>query len=255
MTRRATTTMTYVGAAAAAAAGAWATPSVTAYGPLRRAFFPDLAGVGSPHHVALTFDDGPDPASTPAFIRELDRLQVHATFFLLGRMLARHPHLGADLVAAGHEVALHGWDHRVLLSRGQAATRDDLVRAHQEITGRCGTAPMFYRPPYGVLTWPALRTARDLGMTPVLWSAWGRDWRRIATAESVLDDVSRDLGGGGTVLLHDSDCTSSPGSWRTTLRALPRMVGHIRNLGLEPGPLREHGLIDSVQPHLGRTGS
>lgn len=255
MTGRGTRTIATVGVAAAAAAGVWATPSLTAYGPLRRAFFPDLAGTGSPHHVALTFDDGPDPVSTPAFIRELGRLQVHATFFLLGRMLARHPHLGVDLVTAGHEVALHGWDHRVLLSRSRAATRDDLVRAHEEITGSCGTAPVFYRPPYGVLTWPALRTARDLGLTPVLWSAWGRDWRKSATAESVLDDVSRDLGGGGTVLLHDSDCTSAPGSWRTTLRALPSIVGHIRDLGLEPGPLRGHGLVDTAQPLIGRTVS
>lgn len=240
-----------LGAVMGVASATWAAPAVTALGPLRQAAFPVLSGTGSSDHVAVTFDDGPDPASTPAFIHALDGLQVRATFFLLGRMLAANPRLGHELVAAGHEVALHGWDHRMLLARGAASTRQDLTRAHEEVTRACGIAPTHYRPPYGVLSWPALRTAQDLGMRPVLWTTWGRDWRRAATAQSVLGDVVRHLGPGGTILLHDSDCTSAPGSWRNTLDALPDIVAHIRERGLTPGPLREHGIRAPARPHLG----
>ena len=69
-------------------------PAVTGIDVVRRRMFPALAGIGRGDHVALTFDDGPDPASTPRFLDELDRLDVLATFFVLGKMLAEHPELG-----------------------------------------------------------------------------------------------------------------------------------------------------------------
>jgi peptidoglycan/xylan/chitin deacetylase (PgdA/CDA1 family) len=241
-----------IGSSMALAAGSVAVvhlaPAVTALGPVRRRGWPGLSGVGADHHVALTFDDGPDPASTPAFLRALAELEVSATFFLLGRMLARAPSLGRELVDSGHEVAVHGWDHRLLVTRRRRATVEDLARAVDEVHRTCGVTPRFYRPPYGVLTWAAHRAALDLGMTPVLWTAWGRDWRSAATAGSVARDVARGLGPGGTVLLHDCDSTSAPGSWRATLAALPSIVDQIRRAGLAPGPLRDHGLAARSAP-------
>ncbi|MEV4757872.1 polysaccharide deacetylase family protein [Micromonospora sp. NPDC049559] len=219
-----------------------AAPAVSTLARVRRRFLPGLTGLGAPEHVALTFDDGPDPRSTPAFLAALAAHRVTATFFLLGRMLARAPELGRELVAAGHEIALHGWGHRCLLARGPRATHDDLVRGYELVTEVTGVPPRWYRPPYGVLTTPAIRTARQLGLAPVLWSAWGLDWTARATPGSVLAAVRRDLAGGGTVLLHDSDCTSAPGSWRATLGALPELIEGIRAAGLTVGPLREHAV-------------
>ncbi|MZD55801.1 polysaccharide deacetylase family protein, partial [Streptomyces sp. SID5606] len=80
------------------------------------------------------------------------------------------------------------------------------------------------------------------GLRPVLWTAWGKDWRADATAASVRATVAADLGGGGTVLLHDTDHASAPGSWRSALGALPDLVRDWRAAGLEVGPLREHGI-------------
>ena len=78
----------------------------------RRTLFPALAGLGKATHVALTFDDGPDPATTPYFLDELDRLGVRATFFLLGEHVARHEGLTRRIAERGHEIGLHGWTHR-----------------------------------------------------------------------------------------------------------------------------------------------
>jgi len=94
----------------AAVAAVHAAPALTSIGPLRRALLPALSGQGRPDHVALTFDDGPDPQSTPAFT-ELLHDRVRATFFLLGHMVSRATSLTRELVAAGHEVAVHGWHH------------------------------------------------------------------------------------------------------------------------------------------------
>ena len=225
----------------AAALATHAVPALASVGPLRTRFLPGLAGVGAPGHVALTFDDGPHPVSTPRFLDVLDRLGVRATFFLTGRWVVRAPGLVREVAAAGHEVAVHGYDHRCLLARGPAATQRDLARALDVTSDALGAPVRWFRPPYGVLTGPALVAARRLRLTPVLWTAWGRDWVAGATAESVHRTVLADLSGGGTVLLHDSDVTSTPGSWRATLGALPRIVESCQERGLRVGPLASHG--------------
>ncbi|WP_223199207.1 polysaccharide deacetylase family protein [Solihabitans fulvus] len=222
---------------------AHAAPALTGIQPLesvRRRLLPGLSGVGDPGHVALTFDDGPDPVSTPKFLRVLDKHRVRATFFLLGQELVRSPGLGRELVDAGHQVAVHGWRHRCLAFRGPRATYDDLTRARDLVAEVTGQAPQWYRPPYGVLTSSALFAARRLAMTPVLWTSWGQDWTATATPDSVFRTVTKNLAGGGTILLHDSDCTSAPQAWRSSLGALPRLLDECAERGLRVGPLRDH---------------
>jgi hypothetical protein len=94
-----------------------------------------------------------------------------------------------------------------------------------------------------VLTTATVVAATRLDLIPVLWTAWGRDWSRTATPTSVLNTVTGQLRGGGTVLLHDSDCTSAPGSWKNTLSALPPLLDHCDRHGWSVGPLGEHGLM------------
>ncbi|MFJ6892893.1 polysaccharide deacetylase family protein [Streptomyces hokutonensis] len=224
------------------AAAAYAAPVVSTYGPFRNRAMPRLSGRGRPDHVALTFDDGPDPLSTPLFLRLLDERRVHATFFLLGNQAVRAPGLVREIAAAGHEIAVHGWLHRPLLLRGPRATHDDLARARDTVGDLTGRTPRLFRPPYGVMSTVAHLAARRLDLTPVLWTAWGEDWRARATPESVHRTVTADLRGGGTILLHDSDCTSAPGSWRATLGAVPRILDTCAMRGLSVGPLQAHAV-------------
>ncbi|GAA3835198.1 polysaccharide deacetylase family protein [Streptomyces coacervatus] len=216
-------------------------PVISTFGPLRNRTMPRLAGQGRPDHIALTFDDGPDPLSTPHFLRALEARGIRATFFLLGSMLVRTPGLAQEMAAAGHEIGIHGWHHRALLLRGPRATHDDLARARDLVAQVTGELPRLFRPPYGVMTTSTHLACRRLGLTPVLWTAWGEDWRSRATPRSVHDTVTRDLRGGGTILLHDSDCTSAPGSWCTTLAALPRILDTCAAHDWHTGPLRDHG--------------
>jgi peptidoglycan/xylan/chitin deacetylase (PgdA/CDA1 family) len=217
-------------------------PALTSLGPLRPFLAPRLSGPGNPRHVALTFDDGPDRASTPLFLKELEKTGTKATFFLLGQMLSKAPELGRELVDAGHEVAVHGWAHRPLLVRGPRATLDDVTRAKELIGSVTGQEPRWYRPPYGVLNTSALYAARRNNLRPVLWTHWGQDWTAKATPDSVLRTVTRGSLAGATLLLHDSDCTSAPQAWRSTLGALPRVLERCAEQGLTVGPLRDHGI-------------
>jgi len=229
--------------AAAALAVAQAGPGLTGLRPVRRLLFPRLTGQGDPGHVALTFDDGPDPESTPLFLRALADCQVRATFFVLGSMVERAPELAAELAAAGHEVGVHGFEHRYLPARFPAAVRSDLRRATDVIAAATGARPRLFRPPYGVLSGPALLAARKLDLTPVLWGAWGREWTPGSTPESVFATLAGGLDGGVTVLLHDSGCTSPPGSWQAGLGALRLLLAECAARGLRVGPVGEHGLI------------
>lgn len=214
-----------------------AVPSVTRF--LTRRIGPG----GDVEAVRLTFDDGPHPDATPAVLDVLAEFGVRATFFLIGEQVQRYPATARMIAERGHGVAVHGWTHQLLPTRGPWATVRDIHRAHEVITQTTGTRPRWYRPPYGAATGSALVAARALGLTPVWWTSHGRDW-----AEPDPDAVTRRilrldrhgrarLDGRDVLLLHDSDRYASPGSWRATVAALPRILTGILATGRSVGPL------------------
>ena len=231
-----------IGALAATGLAIHSAPSLVALSSVGRRISPGLAGVGTRGHVALTFDDGPDPASTPEFLDALDGLGLHATFFMLGDMARRAPGLAAEVAAAGHEVGVHGDTHRSQLRRTPWAVADDVARARDAVADATGVAPVWFRPPYGTLSLGGVRAAQRAGLRTVLWTAWGRDWRAEATADSVVADVLHGYVDGGTVLLHDSDCTSAPDCWRSALDALAPLAAELHRRALRVGPVGEHGI-------------
>jgi len=185
-----------------------------------------------PRGVALTFDDGPHPAGTPAVLEALAAGGATATFFLVGEQVARYPALAREIAAAGHAIALHGDRHRNLLRLAPWQAAADLDRGHARIADAVGVAPTSYRPPYGVLSAAALAHARRRGWRTLLWSAWGRDWERRATADSIAELVTRGLRAGSVLLLHDADHYSAAESWRATAAALPRVLARLASLEL-----------------------
>jgi len=182
--------------------------------------------------VAITFDDGPHAAGTPAVLEELARHGATATFFLVGEQVVQRPALAQEIVAAGHEVAVHCFRHTLLLRRRVAAVADDLDRTVDAIGTATGVRPTLYRPPYGILSSGALRHVRSRGWRPLLWSTWGRDWERRATPQSIARRATRGLCAGDVVLLHDSDAYSSADSWRRTVAALPSVLEAVATLGI-----------------------
>jgi peptidoglycan/xylan/chitin deacetylase (PgdA/CDA1 family) len=214
-------------------------------GPLGRRLIPGPTG----DHIALAFAVGPHPRATPLILETLHRYAVAATFFLDGPMASDHRTLAQQIAADGHEVAVHGSDRELLLYRGPRAVHDDLARTVELITEASGQCPLWYRPPYGVLTPPALQAARALGLTPVLWNGWDADWTAHATAESVLRTAVLNLRAGSTILLQDSDRYAFPGSWRSSAQALPQLIALVRRRGLPLGPLHEHLALQVAPLH------
>jgi peptidoglycan/xylan/chitin deacetylase (PgdA/CDA1 family) len=183
--------------------------------------------------VAITFDDGPHVRGTPLVLEELARRGIPATFFLVGEQVQRNPALAAEIVAAGHGVGLHCYRHRNLLRLTAAQVNDDHLRALAIIEDATSSSVTLYRPPYGALSWPALALARRRGWRTLLWSQWGRDWERRATADSITRHVTRGVGQGSVLLLHDADDYSAPGSWQRTVKALPLVLDVLQQRGLQ----------------------
>ena len=143
--------------------------------------------------VALTFDDGPHPEGTPAVLEVLAAAGATATFFLVGEQVARWPQVAAEIAAAGHEIAIHGYLHRLLLRRRVASLASDLDRAYDVIAAATGREPALYRPPYGVFSSGALGLVRRRGWEALLWSAWGRDWGAHETPDLIARRSLRGL--------------------------------------------------------------
>jgi peptidoglycan/xylan/chitin deacetylase (PgdA/CDA1 family) len=220
-------------AAVAAGAAAWSLPALAPLVPsLCRPLGVPRTLPGDAPVVALTFDDGPHPQGTPAVLEALRAADAHATFFLVGEQVRRWPALAAEIAAAGHTVALHGDRHRLLLRVPPAALGRDLDRAHATIAEATGVAPTLYRPPYGIFSPAGLAIARRRGWKPLLWSRWGRDWRRRRTPAQIVAKVTEDLSAGDVLLLHDADHYSAPRSWQRTAAALPLVLAEIEHRGL-----------------------
>ncbi|HEY2651294.1 MAG TPA: polysaccharide deacetylase family protein [Solirubrobacteraceae bacterium] len=201
--------------------------------PLARAMGVPLR-VRRPGAVALTFDDGPHPEGTPAVLDALAARGAKATFFMVAEQVERYRSLAAEIVAAGHEAAVHGYRHRNQMRLLPHEFADDLRRATDLIGEVSGGRPRLYRPPYGIFTPVGLSLVRRASLQPLLWSRWGRDWRAGTDPQEIVRLVSRGLGEDDVVLLHDADWYSSPGSHRHTAAAVPGVLDVLEERGLRP---------------------
>ena len=177
--------------------------------------------------VALTFDDGPHPEGTPAMLELLASHGATATFFVVGEQVRRRPQLLARVRAEGHEVALHGDRHRLQPRLKPRVLHDDLRRGTAAIEDAIGASPARHRPPYGIYSPAGLDAVHAAGMGPLLWSRWGKDWRRLAKPGRIAARATRGLLPGDVILLHDADFYSAQGSHRRTAEALAIVLAEL----------------------------
>jgi peptidoglycan-N-acetylglucosamine deacetylase len=186
--------------------------------------------------VALTFDDGPDPAWTPRVLDLLDERRARASFFLVGERAARVPDTVRRMVGEGHEVASHGWSHRSLWLCGPRRTAEEIGRAHETLAGLAGYPPRHFRPPWGMVNAAMFSALRRCGERCVFWSIQPEGLWPVA-AEMQVRRVLHRAHPGAIVDLHDAEGT--PHAPERLVQALPAMIDGLRAAGYELATVAE----------------
>ncbi len=184
-----------------------------------------------PPAVALTFDDGPWPRTTPQVLRILRRMDVPATFFMIGYLIERYPDIVERVARSGMTIGTHSWSHPyrtrfVDLTPHRIET--EIERPAALLRERFGIDPTLFRPPGGSYDASVVRIAGAAGMRLVQWSVDPGDYRAGTAPGRIAAAVLRAVRPGSIVLLHDGG-----GDGRATVRALPRIIRGIRRMGLD----------------------
>ena len=187
---------------------------------------------GNGGRVALTFDDGPNPVTTPAVLGVLRHERVPATFFLLGRHVDRWPELAREAARDGHELGNHGYAHRKLTFRSPAYVRADVRLGADAIERATSVRPRFFRAPHGFRNPWVAPAARAAGERVVGWSLGVWDSEQ-PPASVIAERVLNAARAGMILLLHDGDGDNAEGDRRQTAAALPQIIGGLRARGLE----------------------
>jgi peptidoglycan/xylan/chitin deacetylase (PgdA/CDA1 family) len=158
--------------------------------------------------LALTFDDGPNPAWTPRLLDMLAEHDVHATFFMVGKFVKAEPELARRVAEGGHLIGNHTWSHPDLSRIRSANVLDELTRTSDILAGITGKPVVYFRPPFGARRPYVLKLARRLGLIPVTWNAMAEDWKEPSAdtiAQNLMNkiDSNQRRGRASNIVLHD----------------------------------------------------
>lgn len=189
--------------------------------------------------IAITIDDGPDPAVTPAVLDLLGRHGVRASFFCIGERAQRHPELCREIVRRGHTVENHSQRHgRNFSFMGPAAFRRELRQAQDTLAAITGQRPLFVRAPAGLRNPLLDPVLPGLGLRLASWTRRGFD-TRTRDPDLLLRRLTRGLRAGDILLLHDGNSARTAAGEPVILAVLPRLLDQLDRAGLKPVTLRE----------------
>ena len=152
--------------------------------------------------IALTFDDGPAGKITARLLEELEKRQVQATFFLCCYRVTQYPDLVRQMAENGHEMGIHGCSHKYFTRMTDKELQNEILCTQRAVEDLTGVSPMLVRPPGGLYNERVQKTARQHGLSMVLWSIDPEDWdpqKRSGAAKHVISRAKD----GDIVLLHD----------------------------------------------------
>ncbi len=173
--------------------------------------------------VALTFDDGPHPKFTPELLAVLNKYNVKATFFVVGKMTQKHPDLVRQEVAAGHEIGNHTYDHVNVARLSESGAAAEWKAGDTAITAITGGKVRYCRPPGGQYDRKSIIAASELGLTTVLWTDNAADYLGGMSSHRLERRVLSRISNGGIVLMHDGV--------QRTIDVLPDIIEKLRSKG------------------------
>ncbi len=184
-----------------------------------------------PRQLALTYDDGPNPAVTPRLLDLLAQHQVRATFFLIGSFARQQPALAREIATAGHLIGNHTLTHPKLAWQSSERIRQELHDGSRLIEDIVGAPVRYFRPPHGSRRPYVMRAAGELGLCTVLWNVTAADWNPIGT-DAITRNVERGIlrnqgrSRGSNILLHDGSHKNQDADRQATIESTERVLVH-----------------------------
>lgn len=169
--------------------------------------------------VALTFDDGPNPATTNQALDTLSKYGIKATFFVLGKNVSGNEEILKRMKADGHVIGNHSWSHPVLSKLSLDEAKKQITDTEDELTKVLGSSSKLMRPPYGAIT-DDIRNSLDLSF--IMWNVDSLDWKSKNEA-SILTEIQRQVRNGSIILMHDIHAE--------TVNALPKIIDYLKEQG------------------------
>lgn len=181
--------------------------------------------IAGAHRIVLSFDDGPDPRYTGRLLDLLRENGVHACFFLVAARAERHPALVDRMLAEGHQIALHAYEHKNAWCKTPGYVRRDFEKS-LAVFEKYGWPLAFYRPPWGMVNLANLYYCRKHGLRFTLWSVMAEDWSRHSTSQTICEKLAKRVKSGSIICLHDAggDAGAPENTLQALATALPALV-------------------------------
>ncbi|GGA72493.1 hypothetical protein GCM10011507_25150 [Edaphobacter acidisoli] len=214
-------------------AGGWAYGALY---PPSQLFGRVIVAGNDPNEIALTYDDGPNPAATERLLEVLARHDVRATFFLIGGFVRQRPDLARAIAAAGHLIGNHTVTHPWLAWQSAARIREELVGCNASLEDAIGAPVHYFRPPHGARRPYVLRTARELGLITIQWNVTCFDWS-APPPETILNHAISGITRNqrrrraSNVLLHDGGHLGLNAPRHASVEATDKLITRYKQTG------------------------
>jgi peptidoglycan-N-acetylglucosamine deacetylase len=182
--------------------------------------------------LALTYDDGPNDPHTLRLLEVLARHNVKATFFLIGRYVRQRQEIVQEIARAGHAIGNHTNTHPLLIFKSTNEIKRELTDCRAAIEDAIGQTTNLFRPPFGGRRPAVLRTARKLGLQPIMWNITGYDWN-APPADEIEKKVNKQIREGSIVLLHDGGHKQIGADRSQTVIATDRLIERYKDEGFK----------------------
>lgn len=179
--------------------------------------------------IALTFDDGPNPKITPMILDVLNKADVKATFFVVGKNAVKYPNILLDIFKNGHQIANHSNRHSYSMLKPPRLILEEVNKTNESVFKIIKYRPIYYRPPYGFRTWWGARALSKAGYKIITWDNMTYDYWGIKSNKLVNKIVKR-AKPGGIIVLHDGVEGLSTGN-SNVVEALPEIIRRLKSNG------------------------
>lgn len=180
--------------------------------------------------VALTFDDGPYPPYTNQILDILKEYEVPATFFVIGKNAAKHPELITRILAEGHQLGNHTYNHIDLLKADRKTITDEVIQTNRVIEKISGQKTTIVRVPHGFRDPVVMDVMAEQKLQVVGWSVMARDWTNPGV-DTIVSRITNRVKSGSIILLHDGDGVASQDSRAQTAEATRLIIRELLSQG------------------------